>query len=123
MKLNHINLTVPDVKVTADFFEKIFSFNCLEIKGDNALAVLKGEDGFVLVITSHAFNRSNNHSYPDAFHVGFLVNSKQEVDLKYDQLISSGYTTGHAPRNMHGAYGFYFNAPGNILVEVSTESK
>lgn len=123
MKLNHINLTVPDVKATTDFFVQLFSFTCLEIKGDDALAVLKGEDGFVLVVTSQSFNRNNNNSYPDAFHVGFLVNSKQEVDLKYDKLISSGYATGHAPRNMHGAYGFYFHAPGNILVEVSTENK
>ncbi|MBV4358289.1 VOC family protein [Pinibacter aurantiacus] len=123
MKLNHINLTVPDVKATADFFETFFSFTCLEKKGDNALAVLKGEDGFVLVITSHSFNRNDIHSYPDAFHVGFLVNSKQEVDLKYDQLLSSGYATGHAPRNMHGSYGFYFNAPGSILVEISMENK
>lgn len=119
MKLNHINLTVPDVITTADFFVKNFDFTCTEIKGNNMLAVLYDVDGFVLVLTSFAFNKKGNNTYPDAFHVGFLVKTKEEVNNKYNELTAAGITIEHAPRNLHGAFGFYFNAPGNILVEVS----
>lgn len=120
MKLNHINLTVADVKATAKFFEEFFSFSSIEMKGGNVLAVLQGEDGFILVISSFAFNRNDNHNYPDAFHVGFLVDSKQDVDSKYSDLVAASYPLDRAPGNIHGAYGFYFHAPGNILVEVSS---
>lgn len=119
MKLNHINLTVHDVKETVQFFEQYFHFKCAEVKGDNALAVLYGADGFCMVIATNAFNRLGNNRFPDAFHVGFFVESPELVDQKYQELIAGGEVAEHTPRNMHGSYGFYLHAPGNILVEVS----
>lgn len=50
MKLNHINLVVKDVALASRFFETWFGFRCKEIKGENIVAVLKGEDDFTLVL-------------------------------------------------------------------------
>jgi len=120
IKLNHINLPVKNVTETRIFFEKYFDFKCIEVKGNDALAVLKGEGDFVLVLMSEAFNRQNNISYPDAFHVGFLVHEKEQVDHIFKKLSDGGVVLERNPSSMRGVYGFYFNAPGNILVEVSS---
>lgn len=119
MKLNHINLLVTDVTTSISFFEQYFNFKCLEIKGDNLLAVLQGSDGFTLVLMASSLNRKGNTSYPDAFHIGFFLDSRNEVTDLYNRLVAAGFATEHPPGNMRGSYGFYFNAPGNILTEVA----
>ena len=48
MVLNHLNLTVPDVRQTREFFETYFGFRCVAERGRDALAVLVDESGFVL---------------------------------------------------------------------------
>ncbi|HMG09492.1 MAG TPA: VOC family protein [Mucilaginibacter sp.] len=118
MKLNHINLLVTDVTISISFFEQYFNFKCLEIKGD-FLAVLQGSDGFILVLTARSLNRKGNTSYPDAFHIGFSLDSRNEVTDLYNRLVAAGFATEHPPGNMRGSYGFYFNAPGNILTEIA----
>jgi catechol 2,3-dioxygenase-like lactoylglutathione lyase family enzyme len=58
VRLNHLNLTVPDVQKTRDFFETYFGFRCV---AERAM---------------------------------------------------------EPPREFHGAWTFYFRAPGGFLVEV-----
>lgn len=123
IKLNHINLPVKDVAETSTFFEKYFDFKCIEIKGDHTLAVLKGVEDFVLVLMSEAFNKQNSIGYPDAFHIGFLVNDKEQVDHIFEKLSNGRVILERRPSNMRGVYGFYFNAPGNILIEVSSSKE
>ena len=50
MKLNHINLVVPDVSAAVSFFKNYFGFTCNAVMGDNIVAVLTGADGFILVL-------------------------------------------------------------------------
>ena len=119
MKLNHINLPVTDVAACVGFFEQYFNFKCIEIKGDNLLAVLQGTDGFTLVLMANSFNRNGNTTYPDAFHIGFFVETREEVINIHSRLLAGGYTAENPPGNLRGSYGFYFNAPGNILTEVT----
>jgi catechol 2,3-dioxygenase-like lactoylglutathione lyase family enzyme len=122
MRLNHLNLPIPDVKATREFFETYFNFTCIEEKGDGALTVLKGEDDFTLVLMSESFNRNGQSAYPDAFHIGFLVNNQNEVDQLYTKLQQGGILLKQQPSPMRGVYGFYFHAPGNILTEVSCKA-
>lgn len=119
MKFNHINLPVEDVAATSKFFKQYFDFTHIETKGDNALTVLKGEDDFTLVLMSKAFNKNAEISYPDAFHIGFLVNSNEQVDKIYQRLIDGGVTLDKSPGQIRGQYGFYFKAPGDLLTEVT----
>jgi catechol 2,3-dioxygenase-like lactoylglutathione lyase family enzyme len=120
MKLNHINLPVDDVGITSQFFERFFDFECLEVKGDNALAVLKGEGDFILVLMSKAFNKNSDIIYPDAFHIGFLVKSEDQVDAAYQRLIAGNTIPENPPGRLRGQYGFYFKGPGNLLIEVTS---
>jgi catechol 2,3-dioxygenase-like lactoylglutathione lyase family enzyme len=101
------------------FFEKYFDFKCIDVKGDHKLAVLKGTDDFTLVLMSESFNRNGHHGYPDALHIGFLVDNILQVNNLYARLKESDIALEHEPGNMRGVFGFYFHAPGNILTEVS----
>ena len=119
IKLNHINLPVTDVVASAKFFEQYFNFKCSGVKGNNMLAIMEGEDGFILVLMADSFNRDGNNKYPDAFHIGFLVDTHEQVTEVYDRLIKGGVAVTQSPASLRGGYGFYFNAPGNILTEIT----
>jgi catechol 2,3-dioxygenase-like lactoylglutathione lyase family enzyme len=120
MQINHLNFPVSDVTETKSFFEKYFNFTCREIKGDNMMAILESEEGFVLTLMSLNFNKNGNSTYPDAFHMGFLVNDREKVQATWQRLHNDGIRLDQEPHNMRGVFGFYFYAPGNILIEVST---
>jgi catechol 2,3-dioxygenase-like lactoylglutathione lyase family enzyme len=120
MQINHLNFPVSDVAETKSFFEKHFNFTCREVKGDNMMAILESEEGFVLTLMSENFNKNGNSTYPDAFHMGFLVNDRENVLSVWQRLHNGGIVLDQEPHNMRGVFGFYFHAPGNILIEVST---
>jgi catechol 2,3-dioxygenase-like lactoylglutathione lyase family enzyme len=84
------------------------------------MAILKNEEGFVLTLMSADFNRNGNSVFPDAFHMGFLVNDRDKVNTIWQNLHNDGVALEQEPHNMRGIFGFYFQAPGNILIEVST---
>jgi len=122
MQINHLNFPVPDVTETRSFFEKHFNFTCRAVKGDNIMAILESEEGFVLTLMSMSFNRNGNTTFPDAFHMGFLVDDRDKVQSVWQNLHNDGIVLGQEPHNMRGVFGFYFHAPGNILIEVSTNA-
>jgi catechol 2,3-dioxygenase-like lactoylglutathione lyase family enzyme len=123
VKLNHINLTVTDVAASAAFFELYFNFKTIDVKGNNMMAILQGVDGFILVLMADTFNRDGNNAYPSGFHIGFLVDTHNEVTEVYKRLNAGGFATGQGPGSLRGGFGFYFTAPGNILTEVTCLSK
>jgi catechol 2,3-dioxygenase-like lactoylglutathione lyase family enzyme len=122
MQINHLNFPVSDVAETKSFFEKYFNFTCREVKGDNMMAILESEEGFILTLMSLNFNKSGNSTYPDAFHIGFLVNDREKVQSIWLRLHNDGMVLEQEPHNMRGVFGFYFHCPGNILIEVSTSN-
>lgn len=116
MKLNHLNLAVPDVATVASFMEKIFGFETVDIKGNNIIAVLKGEDNFILVLTTL---RQDESTYPSDFHFGFILDTEAEVLSKYEQLVAEGIEVSRMPAKIRNSYAFYFHIPGGIMMEVS----
>src|ERR1700722_1794068 len=115
MVLNHINIPVDNVEGSKLFFEEYLDFNCTEVKGDHALAVLKGADGFTLVLMSNSFSRNESASFPAAFHIGFLLPTREQVINQYNKIKTSELDLKNEPSNMRGVFGFYFMAPGDIL--------
>jgi len=115
MKLNHINLAVVDLVATRDFFVKYFGFQCIEEKGRDTLTVMRDTGGLGLTL-SH-FGNATEVSYPKDFHVGFIVNTRNEVDNIYRALIAGGVAVD-APRSQHGGWSFYVRTPGAFLAEV-----
>jgi catechol 2,3-dioxygenase-like lactoylglutathione lyase family enzyme len=115
MRLNHLNLTVPDVAKTRAFFETYFGLRCISERGRNALAVLSDESGFILTLNN--FENATEVEYPGAFHIGFMQENRERVDEIYERVKAGGFDV-NPPREFHGAWTFYFRAPGNFLVEV-----
>jgi catechol 2,3-dioxygenase-like lactoylglutathione lyase family enzyme len=115
MQLNHIDLSVPDVALTTSFFETGFGFEQIQKKRSNGMAILKGSDGFTLVLT----RSQQSEQYPKTFHIGFLVPSEQAVVDAYIRLEVAGIEFQHPPHVVRGCLLFYCYAPGGILIEVS----
>jgi catechol 2,3-dioxygenase-like lactoylglutathione lyase family enzyme len=114
MRLNHLNLTVPDVHQTRRFFEKYFGLRCVMERGD-AIVILVDESGFVLALSN--FEKATEVEYPGAFHIGFMQESRAKVDEMHARLKADGIDV-KTPKEFHGAWTFYFRDPGGFLVEV-----
>ncbi|WP_096186602.1 VOC family protein [Evansella halocellulosilytica] len=110
MKLNHLNLTVTDVKAAQDFLEKYFHLKTVSTRG-RAFAAMFDEDGLVLTLMKGA-----NIKYPETFHIGFIQESEEKVDELNKRLKEDGYDV-EPPQRSHG-YTFYIEAPGGFTVEV-----
>ena len=115
MKLNHLNLYVRDPRQTSQFFIDYFGFGRGNTNGLDTIAVIHGEDGFVLALSN--FDKKTVPVYPNGFHFGFIQETREQVDSIYARLNAAGFAS-EAPRALHGSWTFYFNAPGDILVEV-----
>jgi len=116
MKLNHMNLAVADIEATATFFEKHFGFRIRKILG-GVIAILDGAEGFVLVLSN--LPKSGNTDYPPDFHIGFYQDTPEQVTQLLVSLQADGIATEQQAKRIRDRFGFYFHAPGNILVEVT----
>jgi catechol-2,3-dioxygenase len=119
--LNHTNLTSYNVPALKEFFCRVFDFQVLDERGDK-LAVLRNSDGFLLTLM-YDKRMSPEQGYPGMFHVGFLQPTQQAVDLMHEALTARNYPAPKPAKLQRGgsaAYGFYYQAPGGVLVEVST---
>jgi catechol 2,3-dioxygenase-like lactoylglutathione lyase family enzyme len=119
MRLNHLNLTVPDVSRTRGFFEKYFGFRSVFERG-KALVVMADDSGFILTLNN--FDKADHVEYPGAFHIGFMQDSRERVDEIYQRLTADGFDA-EPPTEFHGAWTFYFRAPGGFLVEVGHQHR
>jgi catechol 2,3-dioxygenase-like lactoylglutathione lyase family enzyme len=119
MRLNHVNLVVEDLDGAQDFFRRLFGFVLLDRKGD-AVVVMDDGQGFTLVLSNaQAFGGEPPVRYPEGFHVGFILETREEVDRSHERLTATGVDTGRGPRRMRESYSFYFEALSGILFEVS----
>ena len=114
MRLNHLDLCVPDVAAAASFFVNGFGFAVLNVVGEHEMAILRGEDGFVVVLT-HA----PDAHYPKSFHFGFLQDSPEGVRQAYARLLAAGIDIPAPPAESPGALVMFCRMPSGIPVEVS----
>jgi catechol-2,3-dioxygenase len=124
LNFNHVNLTVSDVPGLTGFFERCFSFQVSERRGNGNFAVLNGSDGFILILM-HGKDALHT-SYPPLFHIGFVVHDEEEVNAAYERIKAAGYDPpppGILKRGGEPTFGFYHSAPGGITVEVSTPAQ
>jgi catechol 2,3-dioxygenase-like lactoylglutathione lyase family enzyme len=114
MLLNHIDLQVPDVQETAAFFERWLGFTHTTSRTSPAIAILRGEGGFVLVLQ----RRGEGEAYPEGFHVGCVVDGEETVVDFHRRVSEAGVAISPITRNNRGTMT-YCHAPGGVLVEVS----
>jgi catechol 2,3-dioxygenase-like lactoylglutathione lyase family enzyme len=117
MRLNHVNLAVPDVAKTRAFFEQFFGLRCTETKGQDVLSVLRDESGFILILSN--FQKDVTPAYPRDFHIGFIQETNAQVTAIHERMKSAG-VEAPAPKHAHGSWGFYVTAPAGISVEVAS---
>jgi len=119
--LNHTNLTTYNVPELTEFFCSVFDFQVLD-KRANKLAVLRNADGFLLTLM-YDKRMTAEQGYPGLFHVGFLQSTQRAVDTMHEALTARKYLAPEPTKLRRGGpptYGFYYEAPGGVLVEVST---
>jgi lactoylglutathione lyase len=112
MKLNHLNLTVTDVRAASAFLEWYFGLRSMG--GNAGMAFLSDDDGFVLTLMKAG--RTAHVTYPGNFHIGFFVESEDKVNEVNRRLREDGYDVALPER--HHAYTFYVAAPGGFNVEL-----
>ena len=115
MKLNHLNICTSEVRSAAKLFEQYFGFRRVNATTSEKLAVLKNEEGFLLLFSN--FDKDAKPHYPEGFHFGFILDTREAVNTIYQRLNAAGIAS-EPPREMHGSWTFYFAAPGNLLIEV-----
>lgn len=116
MKLNHINLTVTDVRKATDFLVKYFGMRSMG--GNQGMGFLTDEqDGWGFVLTLMKANESIQGKYPGNFHIGFFIDTRETVDEIHRRLKQDGFEVP-APEDNGHAYGFYVKVPGGFTVEV-----
>lgn len=119
MRMNHINLSVPDVQATRTFFETYFGLRFMASPiSEKIVATLDASDN---IIALSNFSNADSYSYPAAFHVGFNLPSREDVDALHERLTADGYKAGKRTE-FHMAWTFYIEAPGGFLVEVFHQS-
>ena len=114
MKLNHLNLVVPDVRETRDFLQTYLGFRPSSQNADN-FVMMFDEDNFLLSLSQASENAPPR--YPAAFHVGFMQSSEEKVNEINQRLKDNGFDV-KPPRRIHGSWTFYLQIPGGFLIEV-----
>jgi catechol 2,3-dioxygenase-like lactoylglutathione lyase family enzyme len=115
MKLNHLDLHVPDVLALTDFLVRHFD---LEVRGNATspkIQILTDGHGFTLVVQ----RAKDDGGYPEGSHIGFLVDDEATVRVQHAKMVEQG-VTNLTPIDMNGrGTMFYCRAPGGIVVEVN----
>jgi len=116
MRLNHLDLPVPDVAATRNFFEAWLGFTHERTLGQDGLSILRDEGGLVLVLSR--LQDKGAQTWPFPFHIGFHLETEEAVGDLHRRMTEGGLTVGEASVQ-RGAFSFYFTAPGEILVEIA----
>jgi catechol 2,3-dioxygenase-like lactoylglutathione lyase family enzyme len=121
MRLNHLDLHVPDVAAARDFFVDIFGLKVVETRGQDGLAILNDDAGLELILSRpiEKFGGADTLTAGvNTYHVGFILPERDQVDAVYQRLVAAGFEAWHEPRAIRGGWLFYAMGPGRILVEV-----
>ena|SRR5438477_9328113 len=114
MSLNHVHLAASDVPALERFDASWFGFRRTAAHGDAVF--LRDEAGFLIV----AEPRPPAAPLPAWFHLGFCVDSANEVRERYERMKRAGVPMAKDLIDDEGeATVFYCLDPGGTKVEVS----
>ena len=119
MNLNHINLTVTNPVETQSFLAKYFGMKPLGKPNDH-ITFLTDDAGMVLSLANMKLGMETEVKYPATFHIGFGQESESRVNEINQRLKADGYEVS-PPSKQHGAWTFYFTAPGGFTIEALSD--
>jgi catechol 2,3-dioxygenase-like lactoylglutathione lyase family enzyme len=114
VKLNHLDLQSSDVPALVRFLVTHFGLVPRTRLDSPKFAILGDSAGFTLVI-QHA----DAPSYPERFHIGFIVDDPAEVHARGETLDAAGVAISPVEVDGRGTR-CYAHAPGGLLVELSS---
>src|SRR4051812_3895458 len=109
MKLNHLGISVTDVREASAFLQKYFSLRGVG-KASDKMAHLQDDGGLILSLF-----RGPPITEPEATHVGFMQETEEQVNAMYERLRGDGFDVP-SPQRSHG-WTFAFVAPGGFAIE------
>lgn len=115
MKLNHLDLLVRDVPATTAYLSRYFGLTAQTRPEAPALTIMTDGHGFVLVL-----QRAEAPSYPEHFHLGFLVDEPEAVRELQSRARADGAAVSDVIENGRGTM-IYFTAPDGYAIEVSCQ--
>lgn len=127
MKLHHIAIWVDDLDKIRDYYMRYFDARSNEIYVNTTtgfksyfLSFQSGSQIEIMHRADIAENRNNTiDQYRGYIHTSFIVNSKEEVDAKAEELRNAGYPILRGPRiTGDGYYEFETLDPEGNRLEV-----
>ncbi|MDI1444335.1 VOC family protein [Polyangium sp. 6x1] len=115
MKLNHLDLQVPDVRAAVEFFERYFDFELCSNRNSPAIAILSDRHGFTLVLQR---TKDAQASYPEEFHIGFHIDDEDEVRQHHARFVADGINPMTDVIENNRGVMFYCRGPGSVAIEV-----
>jgi catechol 2,3-dioxygenase-like lactoylglutathione lyase family enzyme len=116
MKLNHLHIAVPDVKMAQKFYEDFFDMTLAFNHGNGVF--LKDTTGFLLAIDPILEGTTVN--LPSWYHHGFCLDNAEQVKTIYLKMKAAGVEMSRDYQEFgDSAANFYCWSPGPIQCEVS----
>lgn len=110
--LNHVNLVVSDVEASARFYEQVFGMERVYRVGEFVFLSCGDTDlGFV----------KGTPMIHRRFHIGFRVDSREEVDHWLKAIGEHGAPVTHGPKDYGDYYTFTCRDPDGYGVEIYCE--
>ncbi|MBW2524872.1 MAG: VOC family protein [Deltaproteobacteria bacterium] len=110
--LNHVNLVVSDVDRAAEFYQGLFGME-RQSEHDAFVFLACGETDLALVAGRPLIHRR--------FHLGFRVDSRQEVDAWLERVRAHGAPITHGPAEYEHYYTFSCRDPDGYALEIYYE--
>jgi catechol 2,3-dioxygenase-like lactoylglutathione lyase family enzyme len=120
LRINHIDLQVPDVTATRDFFIEHFGFHLVCSHGDEGFAILRDSAGFELGLGQLAVNPAGEVAAAgSSCDLGFMLPSRQAFDAVLARLRATGVEFRHAPAGALRVAAFGCFAPGGVALQIA----
>ena len=112
LRLCHVALICPDLKASEDFYCQVLGLKVVWRPDADNVYLSNGQDNLAL-----------HHGQPAAGghldHIGFAVDSAEDVDLWYQRLKDADVVVTAAPRSHRdGSRSLYCRDPGGVLVQL-----
>ncbi len=114
MTLNHIHIGTKDLGRSKEFYESFFGFKKKFDHDDGVF--LEDDNGFLLAIDPV----NELPQFPNWFHLGFCLDSKEQVKLIYEKMTTQGIKFAKDYQEYGDeAAAFYAYDPDGFKIEVS----
>ena len=110
MRLKHAGIQVKDLKKSLKFYQDLLGLK-KSWKLDPDWTLLQDSAGGMLALIQKGHKRHRPH-------IGFLVDSKKQVDLTYKKIQKARLKSSAPEEHRDGSYGFYFKDLDGNNIEI-----